>query len=110
MTLPAMYMLALVGLLSGGVINYIACFILRSEDPFSQAAPHKDCQHKLSLWEMIPVLSFFCPTKNCQSCRQRLFFEYPSIEIFTACAFVILAQHFHSPPYAIGMMIFVGIL
>ena len=38
MTVPAMYVLALIGLLSGGVINYIACLILRNEDPFSQVS------------------------------------------------------------------------
>lgn len=110
MTVPAMYALALVGLFSGGLINYIACFLLRSEDPFSQAAPHKDCQHRQSLWEIIPLLSFFCPTKNCQPCRQRLLWEYPFVEILTAGAFLILAWRFHLTPYAVGMMIFVSVL
>ena len=78
--------------------------------PFLKSAPHKDCQHKLSLWEILPLLSFFCPTKNCHHCRQRLFLEYPFVEIFTACAFLVLAWHFHMTPYAVGMMIFVSIL
>jgi leader peptidase (prepilin peptidase)/N-methyltransferase len=110
MTVPAMLALALIGLLSGGVMNYIACVLLRSEDLFARCAYDQDCHHKLSLWEAIPLFSFFCPTKNCQYCRRRLFWEYPLVEIITAGAFLILAWHFHIGPYAVGMMIFVAVL
>src|SRR5579872_4325537 len=110
MTLPTMCAFASVGLFTGGLINYIACLMLRSEDPLSQSIPHETCQHRHSLWEMIPLVSFFCPTNACRHCRQRLFFEYPFIEIFTAAAFLALISYFHLTAYAIGMMVFVSIL
>jgi leader peptidase (prepilin peptidase) / N-methyltransferase len=110
MTVPAMFVLALIGLLSGGLLNYIACTLLGGEDLLSRCSPHQDCPHKLSLWEAIPLLSFFCPARNCQYCRRRLFFEYPLVEILTASTFLILAWRFHISPYAIGMMIFIAVL
>jgi prepilin signal peptidase PulO-like enzyme (type II secretory pathway) len=102
--------IALIGLLSGGLINFIACLLLRTEDPLSMSAPHEDCPHKQSFWEMIPLLSFFCQTKGCTHCRWRLFVEYPFIEIVTAATFITLAWHFHFTLFSYGMMIFSSIL
>lgn len=102
--------LILIGLLSGGMINYLANLLLRADDMFSQHGSHSDCRHRMSPGEIIPFFSFFCPAKKCEYCHRRLFFEYPLVEIITASAFFILAWHFSITPYSIGMMIFVAVL
>lgn len=110
MTVPVMLVLAIIGLLSGGVINYIACALLRSEDPFSHPASYQDCQHRASIWEAVPLLPFLRPHKNCQYCYRRLFWQYPLVEIIAACAFLVIAWHFNINTYSVCMMFFAAIL
>lgn len=110
MTVPVVFALALVGFFAGGLINYIACFLLQMDNPFSSPLPSPGCRHRLSPWEAIPLYSFYSANKNCPHCRHRLLWQYPLIEIITACAFLIIAWRFGLTPYAIGMMIFVAVL
>lgn len=110
MTLPWILVPGIIGLLSGGIINYIACILLRSDDPFFHPFDYKDCGHRLSLWEAVPFLSFFRSWKNCRYCRGRLLLQYPLVEVLTASVFLVLAWRFGTDAYALGMMIFAATL
>lgn len=52
--------------------------------------PH--CQHGLSVWENIPVLSYLLLQGRCRACDARIGWRYPAIELVTALA---VAACFH---------------
>ena len=111
MTAPSMLVLVLIGLLSGGAINYLAYKLLRTEDPFSGSPSYLDCSHKLYIWGSYSVIFIFLFCQKLSiTCRRRLFLEYPLVEIITTGAFLALAWRFHISSYSVGMMIFVAVL
>ncbi len=44
--------------------------------------PH--CSHKLAPWDNIPVLSFLALRGKCRYCKEKISFQYPLVELFTA--------------------------
>jgi len=49
-----------------------------------------NCNHKLSWWENIPVLSFLILRGKCSSCNSGISFQYPAVELLTAATAVAL--------------------
>lgn len=47
-----------------------------------------DCQHALSRWELVPVLSFIALRGSCRTCGQKISWQYPVVELITATAFM----------------------
>ena len=52
------------------------------------------CQHKISVLENIPVLSYLILKGRCKSCNVRISPQYPIIEIFTGIMTAYIAWHF----------------
>jgi prepilin signal peptidase PulO-like enzyme (type II secretory pathway) len=48
------------------------------------------CNHVISWYDNIPVLSFIFLGGRCRHCRKKISFRYPLLEIFTGIAFVIV--------------------
>jgi leader peptidase (prepilin peptidase) / N-methyltransferase len=59
--------------------------------PFSRC-PH--CQHKIRVWENIPVLSYIFLKARCSSCQSSISIRYPAIELLTGLLSFIVAIHF----------------
>jgi len=62
--------------------------------------PH--CNHQISAWENIPVLSYLLLRGRCRSCKQTISWRYPLIETLTTFATVIVAYRFGPSSEAIG--------
>ena len=57
--------------------------------------PH--CKHFLDWKDLIPLLSFFILKGKCRYCHQKISFQYPLVELFTALLFVLIFNlHFIS--------------
>lgn len=54
--------------------------------------PH--CQHKISPWENIPVISFLLLGGKCRSCKSSISYRYPLVELLTGVLSFIVAHHF----------------
>ncbi len=52
------------------------------------------CQHPLSAWENIPVLSYLFLRGRCHHCQQPIPVRYPAIELLTAILTLLTAWHF----------------
>lgn len=52
------------------------------------------CGHKIKWWENIPVLSWLLLRGKCSSCKSKISFRYPFVELLTAIFFGIVAWHF----------------
>ena len=56
------------------------------------ACPH--CQHALSAWENIPLLSFALLAGKCRSCKTAISWQYPAVELITGLLFALCVWRF----------------
>ena len=68
--------------------------------PLHQDITHKrsycpNCNHKLSFWDMIPILSYLCLGGKCRYCKQKIRIRYLLLEIFTGLVFLLFAMSFN---------------
>ena len=49
------------------------------------------CDHKLSFWDMIPILSYMFLRGKCRYCKEKIRIRYLLLEIFTGVIFLIFA-------------------
>jgi len=49
--------------------------------------PH--CRHRLAIWDLIPLFSFFYLRGRCRYCNKKISLYYPLIEVATGALFVI---------------------
>lgn len=47
------------------------------------------CGHKIRAWENIPVISFFFLRGKCASCKTKLSWQYPAVELLTGVLFAV---------------------
>lgn len=50
------------------------------------------CNHKLSFWDMIPVLSYIFLGGKCRYCKKKIRIRYLILEIFTGLVFLLFAM------------------
>ena len=53
-----------------------------------------NCGHMITVIENIPVVSYLLLRGRCASCKNRISFQYPLVELFTAAASVAVAYRF----------------
>lgn len=58
------------------------------------------CGRRLSWYELVPVLSFVGLRGRCRTCRARISWQYPLVELATAVIFVLIWRGVFSPPAA----------
>ncbi len=108
--LPSMYLVALIGLILGGLASYIANLILYTEGLITYSNDSTRCSHRGRIIEAIPLISWFLVKGNCKYCQNRVKWQYPLAEILLAAAFVVLYKNFGCSVYALGMATFVTVL
>lgn len=64
--------------------------------PLHEDITHKrsfcpNCNHKLSFWDMIPILSYIFLGGKCRYCKQKIRIRYLLLEIFTGMIFLLFA-------------------
>jgi leader peptidase (prepilin peptidase) / N-methyltransferase len=52
-----------------------------------------DCVHALRWYENVPLLSFLAQGGKCRACKTRISWQYPVVELVTACLFVGVLDH-----------------
>jgi len=48
------------------------------------------CRHKLSWYELIPIVSFLLQKGRCRSCNSRISWQYPTVELITGILFLFI--------------------
>lgn len=71
--------------------------------PLGEDITHKrsfcpNCKHKLSFWDMIPILSYLCLGGKCRYCKEKIRPRYCILEIITGVLFVLYAMSLHITP------------
>jgi leader peptidase (prepilin peptidase)/N-methyltransferase len=70
---------------------------INEKAPFNLAKPAShcpSCNYKIKPWHNIPLLSWLCLKGRCAHCKTAISIRYPLIELGTALASLLIAQHF----------------
>lgn len=88
MSLASNLLVALAGLLSGGVANVLADDLPQRQAPHQPHCPH--CGHPRRLAGWLGVGALVAGQRHCEACAQPLSWRHPALEIVLAGAFVYL--------------------
>ncbi|MEK7145408.1 MAG: prepilin peptidase [Patescibacteria group bacterium] len=83
-----------IGATVGSFLNVVALRYGTGKSPLVGRSFCPACNTKLSAIDLIPVLSFIFLRGRCRSCRAKISWQYPLVEILTAVIFLFL---FKSP-------------
>jgi len=72
------------GLMIGSFLNVCIYRIPKKESIVIPRSHCPHCNHQLRVWENIPVISFLMLKGLCSSCKNKISFRYPIIELLTA--------------------------
>lgn len=100
----------ILGLCLGSFYNVCIHRYLSRESIVRPGSKCPACGHELSWWENIPVLSYILLRGQCRSCRQKISFRYPAVEILSGVLSLFLALKFGPEPAYIVYMFFFGLL
>lgn len=70
--------------------------------------PH--CDTPIKPWENVPILSFLLLRGKCRSCRVKISWRYPIVELLTALLFLAFVHRFGITPLTLVYLAFVGAL
>jgi len=74
----------------------------------SSRCPH--CNHHLSWWENLPLVSYLLLLGKCRSCKTPISFQYPLVEAITAGLFVACGLAFGPSYYLLASLVLVSLL
>jgi len=77
------------GLMVGSFLNVCIYRIPKKESIVIPRSHCLHCNHQLRAWENIPVISFLMLKGRCSSCKNKISFRYPVVELLTAVLFLL---------------------
>jgi len=93
--MSAVYVIIFVfGLVIGSFVNVLICRIPQGKSIISPPSACSSCGSRLSLQDMIPVLSYLILRGKCRHCAGRISARYPLVELITAAIFIALYYKF----------------
>jgi leader peptidase (prepilin peptidase) / N-methyltransferase len=88
---------ALLGLAFGSFLNVVLTRYPAGESLASPRSHCRNCDHTLSWWENIPILSWIILRGRCRNCQTRIGLRYPLVELTIAIFWTAIWLKF-SPP------------
>src|SRR5574344_1822255 len=82
------------GLCIGSFLNVVVLRSLSSESIVWPRSKCPKCQKQLKWYHNIPVLSFLFLKGKCAFCGEKISIQYPLVELFTGCLFVLIFLKF----------------
>lgn len=93
--LPIVDLMAVVlGLNVGSFLNVLALRSLANESAIWPGSHCSKCKHSLSFIDTVPVLSYFMLGRRCRHCGEKIHWQYPVVEVFTALVFLAIERTF----------------
>ncbi len=82
------------GLLAGSFLNVCIYRIYRGESIVFPPSRCPGCDRRLTVIELIPVVSFLLQRGKCRGCGSVISWRYPLVELLTASIYVLLYAYF----------------
>ncbi|MDP3509918.1 MAG: prepilin peptidase [Candidatus Melainabacteria bacterium] len=89
---------ALIGLCVGSFLNVVAVRSLAEKSLLHPGSHCPQCQHKLGLCDLIPVISYWLLKGKCRYCQAAIHWHYPLVELLTAVVFITIIHFFSTIP------------
>ena len=81
--------LFIIGTIFGSFYNVVGYRIPKGESIVYPPSHCTNCNHKLTFFELIPVLSYIFQKGKCKHCHQKISLFYPIFETLTGVLFVL---------------------
>lgn len=84
-----------------------------AEPPYNLMVPRSacpNCQHAISAWENIPVISYLVLGGKCKGCGNKISLRYPLVEACTGLLSAAAAWHFGFSAIAVGAILLIWAL
>ncbi|MDD2646399.1 MAG: prepilin peptidase [Patescibacteria group bacterium] len=81
-----------IGLIMGSFLNCLIYRLYHKKSILGRSFCPR-CSKKISWYDNVPVLSFFLLRRRCRSCRQKISWQYPLVELATGFLFLAAAYH-----------------
>jgi leader peptidase (prepilin peptidase)/N-methyltransferase len=110
---------ALIGVCVGSFLNVVAARTLAEQSLLSPGSHCPQCQHKLGVGDLIPVISYLLLKGKCRYCQAPIPWYDPLVEVLTAVSFVTVVHFLGTVPcdfdvdrsaIALFMLVFVSTL
>lgn len=83
----------ILGLAVGSFLNALIFRLHSGESVAKGRSKCPKCQHELSGWDLIPVLSFIWLRGRCRYCQTTISWQYPIVELVTAVLFALVYKY-----------------
>lgn len=93
------------GLIFGSFYNVVGLRLPNGESIVKPGSHCPKCNHKISWYENIPIISYILLGGKCKSCKEPISLMYPLIELLTGALFLI--SYF---VFGIGEKFFIGLI
>lgn len=77
------------GLLFGSFYNVVGLRLPKKESIIYPSSHCPKCNHKLSWYELIPVLSYIFLKGKCKNCKEKISIMYPVVELISGILFAL---------------------
>jgi len=84
------------GLLLGSFLNVVIARLPRGESIVSPPSKCPRCKTRIRPWDNVPILSFVLLGGRCRSCRKRISWRYPVVELTAGVLLLLLTRRAES--------------
>jgi len=96
-----------IGAVVGSFLNVVALRYGMDKSPFVGRSFCPACNRKLSVIDLVPIFSFIFLRGKCRTCRAKISWQYPLVEILTAIVFLLA---FRSPLVLLAWCVLIVIM
>lgn len=108
---PIVVLVLVLGLAVGSFLNVCISRLPRGMSVVLPRSHCPQCEHRLSLWENLPLVSFLLLRGRCRKCRQPIGWTYPTVELVNAVLYVVLLERFSwGPAFLLNALFFSALL
>ena len=92
MTILTGIFLFVLGLCIGSFLNVLIDRLPQNKPVVFDRSRCDHCRHRLSWYDLFPLLSFILLKGKCRYCHKKISFQYPFLELFTAISFTLMIR------------------
>ena len=98
---------AVLGLCLGSFLNVVIHRLPRDESVLWPRSHCPGCGHQLAVWENMPLVSFLILGGKCYSCKVRIPWRYPMVELISGIIMTGVVAALGIGPAAVGAALFI---
>ena len=102
--------LFIIGTIFGSFYNVVGYRLPKGESIIYPSSHCTNCNHKLTFFELIPVLSYVFQKGKCKHCHKKISLFYPIFEFLTGILFVLSYLSYGLKPELIIVLTFISMI